>query len=137
MNAGKELDAQIELLLHGPWDEKRCRICNWPLKDRLEDGCVPDSCALRPAPEVRADEPAAYSTTLSLAMLVAFEMHKRGYEFEIFVGHVSPGAFCKFSLSALDSASYYERETPDRDKALALAICNAALKVSGVEVRSS
>lgn len=36
----------------GPFDpseKNRCPICNWPMKNRAEDGCVPGNCCARPA----------------------------------------------------------------------------------------
>lgn len=33
----------------------RCRVCGWPLAERLQDGCVKGYCAQRPAPKTRAD----------------------------------------------------------------------------------
>jgi hypothetical protein len=38
-----------------PWDETRCRICGWPLAASVDQGCVLDSCSLRPLPKTRAD----------------------------------------------------------------------------------
>lgn len=37
------------------WDEARCRVCGWPLVERIEDGCVTGSCSMRPLPKQRAD----------------------------------------------------------------------------------
>lgn len=28
--------------------ERRCVICDWPLKERMEDGCIPGNCSYRP-----------------------------------------------------------------------------------------
>jgi hypothetical protein len=68
MNAGREMDAWIaEHVMVIVWDESRCRICAWPFS---EDGCTPESCSVRPAPTVRADEPAHYSTDIAAAWLV-------------------------------------------------------------------
>ena len=33
----------------------RCRICGWPLVEKIQDGCTRKSCSQRPAPAVRAD----------------------------------------------------------------------------------
>ena len=30
-------------------DVKRCRVCDWPLRERMEDGCVEGNCSYRPA----------------------------------------------------------------------------------------
>lgn len=68
MKAGPELDALVAHdVMAEVWDESRCRICGWPLKEKLEDGCVPENCCLRPAPARRADAPAPYSTDLETA----------------------------------------------------------------------
>lgn len=40
----------------GKWDESRCRICGWPLVEKIEDGCTKESCSMRPVPDKRADE---------------------------------------------------------------------------------
>ncbi len=63
-------------------------------------------------------------------MQVAFHLQSRGYEFEIFVGHVSPGAFCGFRKSVEEHWSHHEREG-SRESALCLAICKTALKAVG------
>lgn len=36
------------------WDENRCPVCGWPLKNKIEDGCIIGNCSVRPAPETRA-----------------------------------------------------------------------------------
>ena len=28
--------------------EKRCRVCDWPLRERMQDGCVEGNCSYRP-----------------------------------------------------------------------------------------
>jgi hypothetical protein len=71
MKAGPELDALISRDVMGEvWDEKRCRICGWPLARIIHEGC-----SLRPAPERRADAPAPYSTDLLAAWLVVEKEH--------------------------------------------------------------
>lgn len=76
MKAGPELDALVAReVMEETWDESRCRICGWPLKEKLQDGCVPESCCLRPAPERRADAPAPYSTDLETAWRVVDKVH--------------------------------------------------------------
>jgi hypothetical protein len=70
-----------------------------------------------------------YSTFLPTAIRMAFEIHSRGYGMEMFVGHVSPGAYCKFQKSNEERFEHYERHGADREQALAMAICIAALKV--------
>jgi hypothetical protein len=29
---------------------ERCPVCGWPLADRLEEGCIPGNCSMRPRP---------------------------------------------------------------------------------------
>jgi hypothetical protein len=43
------------ILGKGKWDEARCRICGWPLKQTMIEGCTADSCSQRPVPVRRAD----------------------------------------------------------------------------------
>jgi hypothetical protein len=38
-----------------PWPEHRCRVCGWPLKATIQEGCVPGNCSQRPLPTRRAD----------------------------------------------------------------------------------
>lgn len=121
MNAGRELDAKVALLVDGPWDESRCRICGWPLMERPEEGCIPTSCSLRPAPERRADSPAPYSTDLELAF------------------RVIKAAGTGFTLSCDGDQAVWVARFPGMDAPAAaetapLAICLAALKRAGVEV---
>jgi hypothetical protein len=64
----RELDAKVHLLLFGPWDESRCRVCAWPIAKSIEEGCVVGNCSMRPLPSHRADEPARYSTDIGVCM---------------------------------------------------------------------
>jgi hypothetical protein len=34
-----------------PSPEARCERCGWPLKERVEDGCVKGNCSMRPIPK--------------------------------------------------------------------------------------
>ena len=70
----------------------------------------------------------SYSTDLGTAMLVASELHSQGFEYEIFVGHVSPGAFCRFRKRVDEDFKHYQRETPLNGSCLTMAICLAGLK---------
>lgn len=71
MQAGRELDALIaEKVMGLVWDETHCRICGWKLSATVEQGCVKDSCSLRPPPSRRADEPPHYSTDIAAAWQV-------------------------------------------------------------------
>lgn len=38
------------------WNESRCRICGWPLKESIDEGRTIDNCSMRPVPAKRADE---------------------------------------------------------------------------------
>ena len=33
--------------------EGRCNRCGWPLRERVEDGCTPGNCSMRPLPPER------------------------------------------------------------------------------------
>jgi len=73
---GPELDALVaEQVMGFTWDESRCRVCGWPLKEKLEDGCVPENCSLRPGPVRRADSPPRYSTELLEAWKIVDKEH--------------------------------------------------------------
>ena len=37
-NANKKAELNIE----------RCPVCNWPMKEKMEDGCIPGNCSYRP-----------------------------------------------------------------------------------------
>jgi hypothetical protein len=120
MKAGKELDAKIALLVEGPWDEKRCRICGWPLYERVDQGCVSENCSLRPGPERRADEPAPYSTDLECAFrVVAFILaQKPNARMEI----LSP----RGTIDGVWAVGFVPLQYAHEDT-LPLAICRAAL----------
>lgn len=72
--AGRELDAEVaERILGTVWDEKRCRVCGWPLagtQSVVEAHCLPDNCSQRPAPVLRADRHAPFSTDIATAFLL-------------------------------------------------------------------
>jgi len=135
LKAGRELDALVERLVMGfVWDERRCRVCGWPLAETAEKGCVPDNCSLRPRPQVMADEPAPYSTEMTAAWQV-LELLKKidlvrielGPEESIVkVGHYG------FADNGGWGEWYGKCEAEAGPGELALAICRAALKaVSG------
>ena len=46
----------------GKWVDSRCRVCGWPIADRIEHGCIPGNCSQRPLPEKNADSPVDFST---------------------------------------------------------------------------
>lgn len=62
MNKDKVNKVIFLLLRPEGWDESRCRICGWPLKQSIEEGCTSDSCSMRPVPEKRADSIPDYSS---------------------------------------------------------------------------
>lgn len=65
--AGPELDQAVCSIVMGfVWDERRCRICGWPLYESVDQGCVQGNCCLRPAPKTRADGTSPYSTDRGL-----------------------------------------------------------------------
>lgn len=47
----------------GQWDESRCRVCGWPIRATIEEGCTIESCSQRPLPKSRAD--AGYAPRVS------------------------------------------------------------------------
>lgn len=69
MPAGRELDAVILERVFG-WkpDATRCPVCGWPLRADVTLGCVPGNCSMRPAPLVRYDALAHYSTEDAAAL---------------------------------------------------------------------
>jgi hypothetical protein len=127
IQAGPELDALIaEKVFRSEWDEKRCRICGWPLKEDLKDGCVPDNCALRPAPARRADAPAPYSTDLEAAWHIVDKLnlcvHRAGSTQPFYwVGH--PGDGHTGMVGDVDNP------TVGTASSAPLAICRSALKI--------
>ena len=55
-------DKLLALVMRGrDFDKTRCRVCGWPLKQTVEEGCTTESCSMRPAPQRRADEPPSFS----------------------------------------------------------------------------
>jgi ABA sandwich protein len=134
---GKIMDSVVEQKVMGiAWDEKRCRICGWPLKERLEDGCIPESCCLRPSPDRRADEPAPYSTDLTVAWLVA-ERIKAKHEWAFTIQYLGMeaekpwwvGWVQEFSTGSGPTEVYSSEEYGTGDT-LAEAICRAGLALS-------
>lgn len=79
----RELDAAVaEKVMGIAWDEKRCRVCGWPivLEDNPGPGCWVTNCSLRPPPDRRADEPAYYSTDRNAAGLVLERIGELGLQ---------------------------------------------------------
>lgn len=88
----RELDAAVaEKVMGIAWDEKRCRVCGWPIvpEDNPGPGCWVTNCSLRPPPDRRADEPAYYSTDRNAAGLVLERIGKLGLA-EKLVNAISP-----------------------------------------------
>lgn len=56
MAVSDDINRKISEARRQPWDESRCRICGWPVKASLLDGCTVNSCSQRPAPARRADD---------------------------------------------------------------------------------
>ncbi len=52
----RRLDASVAEALGKKWDENRCKICGWPLKETMEEGCVKGDCSMRPVPKPPAIE---------------------------------------------------------------------------------
>jgi hypothetical protein len=121
MEAGKELDALVERHIFGfVWDEKRCRICGWPLYESDREGCVLDNCALRPAPKTKADEPSPFSTDDAQAFRLLLKMQ------DIWTDVTVESAGAEWHVSTPISG--------DSDKDLKVALCNAALKSAQIPV---
>ena len=69
----REKNRRATELLRGPWDEKRCRVCGWPLATDVMGasyGCVPGNCSMRPQPTTRADAPIDFSSPAAARQLV-------------------------------------------------------------------
>lgn len=122
LEAGRELDELIAVKVMGK------TICEHSRTGSVAQGggfamCGDKSCK----GELHYQYLPGYSTVIAAAMSVAFEMHRRGYEFEILVERTTPGAFCTFRTDALHEWKCYERECPSRAAGLALAICKCAV----------
>jgi ABA sandwich protein len=143
----KELPVDIDVITPGPlldglihervmrvkWDESRCRICGWPLKEVIRDGCTKESCSLRPAPKVRADTAPNYSTDLETAWIVVEALHlcvHRAGSRQPFwwVGIPSDGH--------AGMVADVENPTVGTGETAPLAICRSALKIeTDIEAR--
>lgn len=129
MPAGREMDALVaEKVMGAKWDEKRCRVCGWPLDP--EGGlCRPDDCSERPQRkgDGRADAHAFYSTDITAAWLVVERMREMGYALDSWSsgnGDTDHPWTDAIFVKELD-------ETLCREKTFPLAICRAALKAVG------
>jgi hypothetical protein len=115
LQAGPELDALVHAEVMGiKWDEKRCRICGWPLYERIEQGCVLENCCLRPAPARRADSIPPYSTEFHMAWLIVEKMAEK--HSDLYIEKAGLNWHFSTPLAGEDAL------TP------ALAICRASLK---------
>ncbi|MDQ4121691.1 MAG: hypothetical protein M3209_09625 [Acidobacteriota bacterium] len=80
LTAGRELDLLIrDKVLKRKFPENRCPVCGWRLAESQEMGCLPNDCSLRPAPDRRADEPAAYSSLINMAWIVVEHLREQGW----------------------------------------------------------
>lgn len=80
----REIDAAVDLHAFGrTWDEMRCRVCGWPVKQSVGEGCTAGSCSMRPAPSTRADEPAHYSTDPAASDKLLDRMRELGWDSSI------------------------------------------------------
>jgi hypothetical protein len=118
MEAGRKLDALVEEHVFGfVWDEKRCRICGWPLTESDRDGCVLDNCSLRPRPARMADEPSPFSTDDAQAFRLLMKMQELWTD-----------------VTVESAGAVWHVNTPidgDSDPDLKVALCCAALKSTG------
>lgn len=131
-DAGREMDALVaEKVMGITWDTTRCRWCGWPLREKVEDGCVPGNCSLRPLPDPpMADIIAPYSTSISAAWEVAEKMKELfpGYTVEVGWYHeeeanpATPGGWTAM-IEGDDRIIYNRPAAPTAP----LAICRAAL----------
>lgn len=131
MNAGRELDALVEEKVMGfVWNEARCRVCGWPITDLEVAGrayCTKDSCALRPRPEHRADDPAPYSTDIA----AAWEVVERFQVKPLSTGeHYAQRANFWLCMQEGTNNPIYAWDA----KRAAHIICLASLKAVGVEL---
>lgn len=133
--AGLELDDLVsEKVMGVVWDEKRCRTCGWPLRERIEDGCVPENCALRPGPDTPVSQAAPYSKDLALAMKVFDRMRELGHRWLL---NADDGGFhLRRVVSVLhDMEKDEKRYTVDKPlgwvsslQDLPVLICNASIQ---------
>ena len=115
IQAGPELDALVHAeVMEIKWDEKRCRICGWPLYGQSMEGCVPENCCLRPRPAKHADSIPPYSTEFTMAWLI---VEKLGAQYSDLYIEKS-GLNWTFSWPL----AVFSATTPE------LAICRSALK---------
>lgn len=57
-------DARLHKAIYGEWDETRCRVCGWPVKEMIRDGCTKDICSMVDREDKpRADEPRHFHTS--------------------------------------------------------------------------
>lgn len=121
IKAGREMDARIAAEVMGyVWDESRCRICGWPLVAQGESGCWSSNCSLRPPPEVRADEPAGYSTSIAAAWTVVDRLVSEGWGLMVHDNKPNDGYLVEFDTP--ERWAYADAST------IAEAICRAALQ---------
>ena len=134
--AGKELDALVARHVMGlVWDETRCRVCGWPIKEDLAQGCTADSCSLRPAPQYRADEPAPFSTDIAAAWRIVEAIsnnREMGYCLRGMYGGDLMMWGCQVVFTEAIGGNLVYHET--WASTAPLAICLAALEAVGVEL---
>ena len=133
----REIDAQVHREVMGAvWDETRCRVCGWPIVPTGLQGCWARSCAMRPVPDRRADEPPRYSSSIAAAWQIVEKL--TGWEYVkvlIYESHYH-GTTCR--VTAPDPTQRQDgcpviRDgdslgVPESCVSAPLAICLAALK---------
>lgn len=132
MRAGPELDALVaEKVMGITWDNSRCRVCGWPIRDRVEDGCVAENCSRRPGPDRWADAPAPYSTDLAAAWAIVEKEHLC-----IHPASCNPPFYWVGYPRDLKAGMVADVENPTLGTAetAPLAICRSALKVGALRV---
>lgn len=118
-----------ELVMGYAWDEKRCRVCGWPLAASVDEGCVADNCSQRPLPKHRAGTPSPYTTDIAAAFQVVGKMEN---EFQFHMNTTCDKGLWDVTVCLL----------PSLEKPIAClvfmplpeAICIAALRAKGHEV---
>lgn len=137
MKAGRDLDALVDLKVMGfVWDEARCRICGWPLYERIDQGCMKESCSMRPRPAKCADEPPPYSTDIAVAWRIVEAINARGWTWTM--GACTPGDRTEEDIDHGHSHGFRAGIMPDHygqvpfywnhADTMPIAICRAALR---------
>lgn len=131
----RELDALVaERVMGTVWDDKRCRVCGWPIVPSSEPGCWASNCSMRPLPERRADEHRPYSTDIAAAWEVVEKMRTLKWWARIQSPFMADDDLYGCGFTPLGVTGWNGQ--PDhwtQDRSSAMAICIAALRAVGVD----